>query len=146
MCFCISLASQKVPNVQFSILHLKGFETIILIFSFMFCIEGPCLLSKVHLSMSLTFSEKMEKFRMIVDFESQILALFDTSSLHCNSQNSMISFGYVDSQAKIFLILGNIGSGYYLVISFEAKIEILSPSFLFFYIAPGNSSISKVRH
>ena len=78
MCFCISLASQKVPNVQFSILHLKGFETIISIFPFMFCIEGPCVLSKVHLSMSLTFSEKMEKFRMIVDFESQILALFDT--------------------------------------------------------------------
>ena len=85
--------------------------------------------------MSLTFSEKMEKFRMIVNFESQILALFDTFWLfltpphHINSQNSMIL-----KQKK------NLGP-----MSFEAKIEILSPSFLF-YIAPGNSSISKVRH
>ena len=37
-----------------------------------------------------------------IDFESQILALFDTSPF---TQNSIISFEYVDSLAKIFLIL-----------------------------------------
>ena len=39
-------------------------------------------------------------FDIEIDFESQILALFDT-----NSQNSIISFAYVDPLAKIFPIL-----------------------------------------
>ena len=108
MRFCIALVSQKFPNAQFSVLHLKGFETIILIFPFMFCIEGPCLLSKVHLSMSLTFNEKNGKvsddcwhwkLNLKVKFWH-----FLTPPHYTNSQNSINSFGYVNFYAKIFLI------------------------------------------
>ena len=139
MRFCIALVSQKFPNAQFSVLHLKGFETIILIFPFMFCIEGPCLLSKVHLSINLTFNEKNgkvcghRKLTLKAKFW-HFLTLFDTSSLHQFSKPK-------DFKPRKIII----GTGYYLAMSFEVKIEKLSPSFLF-YIAPGNSSISKVRH
>ena len=51
-------------------------------------------------------NQKLRKIQMIfdieIDFESQILALFDSLPL---IQNSIISFGYVDFKAQICLIL-----------------------------------------
>ena len=59
----------------------------------------------------ISYSPMKKKIRMIrmifdieIDFESQ-MAPFDTFPHYTNSKNSIISLGYVDSYAKIFIIL-----------------------------------------
>ena len=50
---------------------------------------------KCAIRLILFNEEKMRKFPIIFDIECQIKALFDPSH-YTNSQNSIISFGYVD--------------------------------------------------
>ena len=61
----IFLVSQIVPNAQFLILHLNGFETIII--PFMFCIEGPVFKDYGPCFFSMVFWEKVKsRIEMIV--------------------------------------------------------------------------------